>query len=332
MKLGLLLVALACLGAACAQFPPLPASCVGTVSSFTALLGAQTEIDAACPKGATSCSEACKAALAKVRRRWPRRRRGDEWSDCRRLPGACLAERPDQFATLHAIAVCLQERRARGLPAGRPQAEPHHHRGPDHGTRDGVSRTAQPARGTLVHPFNFPLDVGLPLIGTVCSNPCCSFKACGLTATASPSPSPQPSPSPSPAPKSLSPSPSPTAQPQPSPSPVAQPSPSPSPNPSPIAQPQPSPSPAAQPSPSPSPSPSPIPDVPTLVPWEAVAVGAPPSAAAPAPAPAVAKELTAAPAPAPEVAAFDDAGKAPALSTGAQPATQGARRVGEAQR
>lgn len=68
MRAGLLLVALGCLGAARAQFPSLPASCTGTVSSFTALLGAQAEIDAACPKGATSCSEACKAALAKVQR------------------------------------------------------------------------------------------------------------------------------------------------------------------------------------------------------------------------------------------------------------------------
>lgn len=68
MVLRLLLLALA-LGAARAQLPPLPASCVGTVSSFTALLGAQTEIDAACPKGATTCSSTCKAALAKVRRR-----------------------------------------------------------------------------------------------------------------------------------------------------------------------------------------------------------------------------------------------------------------------
>lgn len=76
------------------------------------------------------------------------------------------------------------------------------------------------------------------------------------------------------------------------------------------------------PSPSPSPSPSPIPDVPTLVPWEAVAVGVPPETVAAAPAPA-AEELSAAPAPAPEVAAFDDGGKADALSTDILPVAQG---------
>lgn len=69
MRLALLLVALGCLGAARAQLPALPASCQGVVTSLTGLLGAQTEIDAACPKTATSCSEACKAALSKVRRR-----------------------------------------------------------------------------------------------------------------------------------------------------------------------------------------------------------------------------------------------------------------------
>jgi len=90
MKLRLLLVALGCLGAARAQFPALPASCVGTVSSFTALLGAQTEIDAACPKGATSCSSTCKAALAKVRRRaGGRRRRETNGRICHLPPSAC---------------------------------------------------------------------------------------------------------------------------------------------------------------------------------------------------------------------------------------------------
>lgn len=57
-----LLLLAACLGLAAAQ----PPSCIERGFDLVALMGMQADIDANCPKGAPTCSEACQKTLGKA--------------------------------------------------------------------------------------------------------------------------------------------------------------------------------------------------------------------------------------------------------------------------